>query len=217
MDEAVLQNLKQETEKWVSEGIISGEQAERILGFYETEIPPPQEELKKDVVRWILVLASVLVGLAFFSFIAANWKVLSFSAKFAIIAVSTSLSYFSGWYLREHKAAERSGQALIFLGCLIFGSGIFLVGQAFNTPAYNWPSGFILWLLGTLALAFATDIFALLVLSIALAVIPVIGFPFLILGSEFRNQPFFAPFYLVLLTTLLLFVAGHKIKQREGK
>jgi len=217
VDEKFPQDLKQEIERWVSEGIISGEQSEKIIGLYEKEKPPLQEELRKDLVKWILVFASILIGLAFFSFIASNWKVLPFSLKFTIIAVSIFLSHLSGWYLREYKKAERSGEALVCLGCLIFGAGIFLTGQHFNTPAYNWPSGFILWFLGTLAVAFAADIFALFYLSILLAIIPIFGVPFLIFDSKFGNQLFFTPFWLVFLTTLVLFIAGRRIKERQGK
>lgn len=67
MDDRFSQNLKQEVERWVSEGIISREQSEKIVALYEKEKPPLQEELRKDLVKWILVFASVLIGLAYFS------------------------------------------------------------------------------------------------------------------------------------------------------
>lgn len=47
------------------------------------------------------------------------------------------------------------GHALVFLGTLLYGAGIWLIAQIFHLSAH-WPAGLLLWSLGALAVAWAT-------------------------------------------------------------
>jgi len=217
MDSEFYEEMEREASRWVNEGIITNRQFEEILSFYQKEKPVAKEELRKVITKWVLVFASFLVALSFFSFVAANWKFFSFFIKFTIIVISMLASYISGWYLKEYKKVKRTGESLICLGCLIYGAGIFLIGQAYNTPAYNWPTGFIFWVLGIIALAFVTDIFPLFYFAILLALIPVFGFPFLVFDIKIGSSVFLAPFWLVLITTFVLFFTGYKIYKKVKK
>ena len=217
MESKFYEEMESEVRKWVNEGIITNQQFEKILSFYQKEKPVAKEELRKVITKWILVLASFLVALSFFSFVAANWKFFPFFVKLTIIVVSMLASYISGWYLKEYKKVKRTGESLIWLGCLIYGAGIFLIGQNYNTLAYNWPTGFILWVLGIIALAFVTDIFPLFSFAILLALIPIFGFPFLVFNTGIGSSVFLAPFWLVLITTFVLFSTGYKIYKKVKK
>ncbi len=217
MGNRFLEELKDESGRWVSEGIITEEQRGKLLGLYLVEQPVSGDKLKESITRWILILSAFLIALGIFSFIAVNWRNLPFYAKYGIIVAGMLVSYVWGYVLRKTEKSRGTGGALIFLGCLIFGAGIFLTGQHYHTPAYNWPCGFILWLLGTIALGCATGIFSLFYLAILLAVIPVFIFPFLVFDEKIGSEFFLTPFWLTVLTTFILFLTGYRIYKKGKK
>jgi len=214
MENKFLELLEKESEHWVREGIITPEQKQKILRSYTQEPPAIESSLKENVNRWILILASFLVGLGIFSLIAANWQYLSFFIKLIIILICMVGSYTGGYILKEHRKAIKSGTALIYLGCSIYGAGIFLIGQHHHTPTYNWTSGFVLWLLGATALAHTTGIFSLFYLVILLSVISIIGFPFIIFNTNIISSFFLLPFWLSLVTSIILFFMGYHLYKR---
>src|SRR3989338_3221521 len=119
---------------------------------------PAQEAVKRDTPQWavrvIVSIGVLLIAAGIFSFIAANWEKISRAGKVGLILAAMTLSYGAGWYLKEFRGYTRSGEALIFLGSIAYGGGIFLVVQIFNVQV-QWPDGFILWVLGTLIMAVA--------------------------------------------------------------
>jgi uncharacterized membrane protein len=54
--------------------------------------------------------------------------------------------------LRERYGRRHVGHALLFLGTVLFGASVFLVGQMYNVDAHD-PLAFLLWALGALAIA----------------------------------------------------------------
>ena len=185
-----------------------------------TVIPQKTEEEEKDethkkTIRVVLAIGAVLIGAGIFSFIAANWQELSKPSRIAIILVAMLASYFLGFWLREKKNYPKTGNALIFLGAIIYGSGIFLVGQMFNIRT-NWPDGFILWMLGILPLAFIFRLNGLYYLSIVLSLIALIGHPINIVFSLLGGDRFLLTSSLVLIAaTLATFYTGFVIRKKE--
>jgi uncharacterized membrane protein len=101
--------------------------------------------------------------------------------------------------------------ALILLGTIIYGAGIFLVAQMFNIRA-NWPDGFILWMIGTIAMAFAVEIYSLFYLAILLGIIALVGLPSLIYFGF--GYFLLTSSYLLLVATLTTFVAGSIVRKK---
>lgn len=156
-----------------------------------------KEDASKRTIQIILTIAAVLVGAGIFSFIAANWELMSRTLKMIIIFVSMLGSYSAGWYLKEQGNYLKTGEALILLGSFIYGAGIFLVAQMFDIRA-NWPDGFILWMLGVIALAFALESYIHFYLAIPLGFVAIVGHPFIIF-DDFESNPY-------LLTSSLLLI-----------
>jgi len=182
--------------------------------------PAEKAETQKKAVSVVVIIGAVLIGAGIFSFIASNWDYLGKASKIAIILISMLLSYGAGWYLREVKNLRKTGAALILLGTIIYGGGIFLVAQMFNIRA-NWPDGFILWMLGCMVVAYAIELPAFLYFSAVLGVIAIFGHPFLIFDSFSGYNPLLltSTFLLVLTTVLCFFVARDfrkKIVRKEG-
>jgi uncharacterized membrane protein len=170
-----------------------------------------KEETSKNFIYTVVIVGAYLVGAGIFSFIAANWPAMPRPMKISIILVSMIVSYTTGWYLKEKSNFLKTGMALILLGTIIYGAGIFLVAQMFNIRA-NWPDGFILWMIGTIAMAFAVEIYSLFYLAILLGIIALVGLPSLIYFGF--GYFLLTSSYLLLVATLTTFVAGSIVRKK---
>jgi len=173
-----------------------------------------KEDIQKRTIRIIVTIGAVLVGVGIFSFIAANWQEMTKVAKILIIVIAMISSYTGGWFLREKWHYEKTGEALLLLGAIIYGAGIFLVAQMFHTRG-NWPDGFILWMIGTIVMAFAADSFLLFYLAIPLGIAAIVGHPLGIFGILGGYNPFLSTSsFLLLIATIVTFIAGWFVKKR---
>ena len=171
-----------------------------------------KEDTSKKTIRIILTIGVVLVGAGIFSFIAANWIEMTKPIKIGIILISMMASYGAGWYVKEKLNLQKTGEAFILLGSIIYGAGIFLVAQMFNIRS-NWPDGFILWMMGTIAMAFAVESYPLFYLAIPLGAVALIGHPFGIF-TAFGYDPFLlTSSFLLLAATIITFSAGWIVRK----
>ena len=172
-----------------------------------------QEDTSKKTIRIIVTIGAVLVGAGIFSLIASNWADMTKPIKMGIILVSMIVSYGAGWYLKEKAGLQKTGGAFVLLGSIIYGGGIFLVAQMFNIRA-NWPDGFILWMIGTIAMAFAVESYPLFYLAIPLGIVALVGHPFGIF-TGFGYDPFLlTSSFLLLVATIITFVASWLVRKR---
>ncbi len=172
-----------------------------------------KEDTSKKTIRIIVTIAALLVGAGIFSFIAANWVEMTRPIKIAIILISMIITYSAGWYLKEKLGSLKTGEALILLGSIIYGAGIFLVAQMFNIRA-NWPDGFILWMIGTIAMAFAVESYLLFYLAIPLGIIAIIGHPFGIFTGFGYNSFLLTSSFLLLIATIITFATGWIVRKK---
>lgn len=172
-----------------------------------------KEDTQKKTIRIILTIAAILVGAGIFSFIASNWQEMIKPVKIGVILIAMLTAYSLGWYFKEKMNLIKTGEALILLGSIIYGAGIFLVAQMFNIRA-NWPDGFILWMLGTIAMAYAVESFLLFYLAIPLGLIAIIGHPFGIFTSFSYNSFLLTSSFLLLLATTVTFITGWIVRKK---
>ncbi len=187
------------------------EDIESALNFHNAEIE--KEDTQKKTIRIILTIAAILVGVGIFSFIASNWQLMGKTSKVLIILLAMCGSYATGFYIKEKSELVRTGEAFILLGSIIYGAGIFLVGQMFNIRA-GWPDGFILWMLGTIAMGYSLDDYSLLYLAIPLGVVAIAGHPFGILGSFSADPLLLTSSILLVIATVTTFLIGLSIYKR---
>lgn len=141
--------LLSEIEGWTREGVIDARQAERLRARY------PEE----DVSPWGLIvfcsLGAVVLGLGVVLLIAYNWSEIPRLGKLALVLGSIAGAHGAGiWLLGHIDWRRRVGEALLLLGTTLYGSGIWLVAQAYHIDEH-FPNGFLLWALGALALGWA--------------------------------------------------------------
>lgn len=167
----------------------------------------------KGPVNIIVTIGAILVAAGIFSFIAANWQGMDRPVKLGIILVSMIVVYMLGWYLKEHKGLDKTGESLYLLGSLIYGGGIFLVAQIFNIRA-NWPDGFVLWMLGAIVMGLVINSYPILWLAVIVGIVSVVSHPFVIL-ENFGHSTFLMTSSLLLLVAAVATIwAGIAIRKR---
>jgi len=135
--------IKNELKDYKNKGIITIQQEKDILNLYEVGGG-------LNFIRVLVVVGSILIGLGILSFIASNWQIIGRTVKFLLIVVSFSGSYYLGYKLEMRY--PRTARSFIYLSLLIYGAGIFLIGQMFNYGG-DFTNAFLMWTLGILPMA----------------------------------------------------------------
>lgn len=145
--------LKKFIDKWVSEGLINTEQAGKMISDIENG---DDEKSSKRIIFAFSTLGSVLLGVGFILFFAANWQTLPALAKILMLAAFTFGAAFGGYFLKyENKNYPKTGASLIFLSSLLIGALIFLTAQTYHIEASGKLHILILlWLLCVLPYAY---------------------------------------------------------------
>ncbi len=151
---------------WRGRGILSEEQAGQILALYETG-EERQERRRSWLLYTLSALAMVLFGAATLLLVGYNWAALPAWMKLLLIFGAIVGSYAAGIYLRYWRGARLASEALLLLGCLFYGAGIWLVAQIFHMSAH-YPDGVFWWAVGVLPLAILVDSLLLHALLVAL-------------------------------------------------
>ncbi len=136
--------LKKETERWVSREIIRSDQADDILGLYPAEN-------KNRLISALLLLGAILVGAGIILFFASNWQYIPKWGKVSLVLAPLVLFHLASHL--TYDSLPGLSRALSLLGCIMFGSGIWLIAQVFHINAH-FPNGILFWLLGVLPVAF---------------------------------------------------------------
>jgi len=182
-------------------------------GFNAIISKEEKEDTSKRTIRIIVTIGAILVGAGIFSFIAANWQEMSKLVKIFIILGAMLISYTAGWYLKEKMNLSKTGEALILLGVIIYGAGIFLVAQMFHIRA-NWPDGFILWMIGAIAVGYVIESYLLFYLSILLGIVAIIRHPFEIFNTVGYDPFLLTSSFLLFVATIITFLIGRTVRKK---
>ncbi|MSR76196.1 MAG: DUF2157 domain-containing protein [Candidatus Ryanbacteria bacterium] len=205
-----MNELSHKVESWVERGIISLRTARRIL---QAEGINAEEALQaragNRVVTVVAILGAVLIGLGALLFFASNWQAIPVVGKIAIILTSTAFAYGIGYWLKYIKDYAKIGQAVILIGGILYGTGLFLVAQLFHTNA-NPATLFLIWAAGLLPLVLLLADEWLMVLSTIVFAVWSLSRSFFDI-SIFRdfnptaNYPFLAILLLVVLPIIVYY------------
>ena len=153
--------LQKELQDWIDEGLVSREQAAAIGSRYAARTSA--ERMRSRAVQAVAVTGAIAAGLGVILFFAANWDAMARPVRVAVLLVALIGSYAAGWLLLESRPIL--GRALVLVGALAFGAGIFLVGQMYHVQAHD-PLAFALWSAGVAPLAWALRSRALTTLTL---------------------------------------------------
>jgi len=133
------EQIATESRLWVEEGLVSAEQAEAIRSRY---VGRERSRRRDRFVRALAFVGAVGVGLGVILFFAANWDGIPEFVRLALLLGGIVGLYAAGDRLTGSR--PRIGEALLLLGCLLFGASLFLVGQMFNVSTHD-PLAFLVW------------------------------------------------------------------------
>lgn len=136
--------VSKELDHYESTGLITGEQKTGILENYEVKGG-------LNFIRVVVTIGAILVGLGVLSFIASNWDGMGHFVKLLIIFGVFGGVNLAGYMLS--KTIPKTGRSLLYLGTLVYGAGIFLIGQMYHFGG-DFPTAFLLWSLGVLPMSF---------------------------------------------------------------
>ncbi len=144
--------LQREVSRWKRLKIISPDQEKRIRSLYQGQ--SLRHEIGSSLVPFMAIFGALMVGAGIILFFALNWATIPKWAKVFSILASMVASYHIGYLMKFSKGTHpKAGGALIFLGTIIYGAGIWLIAQIFNISAH-WPLGFLYWAAGAFLVAY---------------------------------------------------------------
>ncbi|PSB17378.1 DUF2157 domain-containing protein, partial [filamentous cyanobacterium CCP2] len=167
--ETFRRQLRHESEKWWTEGLITSE-------FYQTLVDRYQlDALERDAsnrfVAILMGLGGILLGLGIITFVAANWQDWTRSFRVVLLLslfISVNVTGFYLWRRPAHKPGlQKLGHGLLLLGALILGANLALLSQMFHQSG-NFYELLLVWSLGVLAMAYSLRLTSLSVLSLLL-------------------------------------------------
>jgi hypothetical protein len=151
---------------WHDQGIVSEEQTGRILELYESPAAFAERQRARGVFT-LMGVAAFLVGLAALLLVGYNWADMPRGLKLAVVFGAVAGAHAAGFLLRSGRRGGRLSEIAFFLGCLFYGTGIWLVAQIFHLSAH-YPDGVWWWAVGVLPFALCLDTLLLHALFVAL-------------------------------------------------
>ncbi len=146
-------------------GLITVEQRDKIISHFN---------LKEDGGKFLVIISfigAVLVAAGIILVIASNWSDIPRGVKLAVGLALMLGAHGAGWWLRSvRKDYPKTGEALHFVGSLLFLGNIALVGQIYHLSSRP-ANAFLLWWAGIVALPWllrSAAQFALLLLGIGI-------------------------------------------------
>jgi uncharacterized membrane protein len=184
--------LKAELEVWKQQGIVTREQADTVLSQYVVVSP-----LYGKLIVTLVTLGAILAGVGVILFVSANWQEIPRVGKILLLMALVVATYLPGYWLKYERDFPRAGEALIFVGAMVFGAAIFMVGQQYHMPVDD-PRLMGWWFVGVIPVAYFTRSREVLALAI-LAALGGLGYKTAqwLGGLRYEHYAFFA-FYLVL-------------------
>ena len=160
--------LRREVQEWERDGTITPQQAQAILARYpEDSADYEAARRRQGLVVGLSILGAALVGLGVITFFASNWDEIPRGVKLGALVAGVALSYGAGYFLWQRLGYTAVGIAMVLLGCIIYGTGVHLIGQIYHIPV-DHPNLTAFWFLGVAPLAYVTRSKPVMFLAIVL-------------------------------------------------
>jgi len=160
---AFLAWLKGELAEWSKDGLLTPEQAGRIGERYDLDSLGERVSSSK-IISAISVIGALLFGAGVILLIASNWQLIPRSMKLGVVFLTILAVNQIGYTLKYDRGYPKLGAALLFLGALLFGGGIWLVAQIYNISSRD-KNGLLYWALGILPVAWLLGMETVLTLA----------------------------------------------------
>jgi uncharacterized membrane protein len=166
--ETFRRQLRQESEKWWTEGLINAELYEKLADRYQ--FSALEQDASNRFVAILMGLGAILLGLGAITFVAANWQDWPRSFKILLLLslfISVNVAGFYLWRRPTTRRFHRLGHGLLLLGALILGANLSLMSQMFHQSG-NFYQLLLVWSLGVVAMAYSLRLTSLGVFALIL-------------------------------------------------
>ncbi len=193
-----------------------GWKVERIQRAYEEKDEAAEKgDVQQRAVGTLVVLAALMVTAAIFSFVAANWDAVGDYGKLVLLLFLIVAFHAGGLYAADRSpASSRLSSMLHLIGSCAFGAGIFLISQSYNMQV-AWSDGFMLWMLGVLAMGAALRSRAQYLLAVPLAFVALIGVPEMFYEEGLRLDTAGLSITLLTAATAACLALGWQLRKKE--
>ena len=130
---------------WRASGLLTAEQGDRLLATLSDSAEPARAAASERKlgrgVTLLINLGAIALGAGLLIFFASNWIEFGRGAKIASLLGLTLFFYVAGFELtREGRGSfPKLGVALVFLGCVMFGTDIVLIALIYDlTAEHAW-------------------------------------------------------------------------------
>lgn len=146
--------LKDELTSWRKEGLLPEGAADNLRERYQlSAVEACSSRQLRRLIAAVSFIGAVMLGMGVILFFAANWDKVTPTQKLLLIFAGIVAAYLPGYEFQLGRwKMPILGEALILLGAIFYGAGIWLVAQIFHINAH-YPDGALLWGLGILPLA----------------------------------------------------------------
>ncbi len=159
--------LVREGMQWEREGLLSGDQWERLRDRYALEGLEAQAANRFTFI--LIALGTVLVGIGIITYVAANWdeipKIVR-SVGLFVAFVGTSFGGF-GLLRSPDSLKQKLGDGLMLLGGMLIGANMALMSQMFHITGPLHPL-FLMWSLAVVVMAYGLRHQGLAILAVVL-------------------------------------------------
>jgi uncharacterized membrane protein len=160
---AFLSRLKDELSDWSRDGLLTPAQARRITDRYDLDsigrgVSP------SGLIAAVSAIGALLLGAGVILLIASNWGLIPRPSKLGLVFLTILAVNHAGYTLAYDRGYPKLGAALLFLGALLFGGGIWLVAQIYNISSRD-KNGLLFWALGILPVAWLLGMETILALA----------------------------------------------------
>ena len=147
--------LDGEIAAWRALALVGDEQAQAILALYETRESFQARQQSRGILT-IMALSATFVGLAVLLLIGYNWEQMPKSLKVVAIFGAVIGTHAAGGILRYRFGWRRASEVAFLLGCLFYGSAMWLLAQIFQISSSNYDALWW-WAVGTLPFAILAE------------------------------------------------------------
>ncbi|MCM3585611.1 DUF2157 domain-containing protein [Mesobacillus maritimus] len=134
--------IKRELEFMKTNGVLEVDKINEIERIYEPK--------RVSFTKTLLYVGAILIGVGILSFVASNWAEIGKLTKFLMIIGLFIACFFTGY--KMESTLPKTAKSFYYLGAIVFGAGIFLVGQMFHFGG-DFQDAFLWWSLGIMPLA----------------------------------------------------------------
>jgi uncharacterized membrane protein len=178
------------------------------------DIEKPHFDIQSQGITIIILFGAISIGLAAISFIASNWSAFGDIGKISIISIGLTLSYIGAYFATKAKLI-RVYNGLIILAQLIFGAGVFLIGEIVNIDI-AWQISFLIWGIGVFMAVYWLQSRVLSWGYTLLVIISVLGIPDFFNNYDWYRHEYLVYAILALIVSIKLYwYIAKKLKQDD--